>query len=217
MLRGAASGRSRHASCLSRGRGVRVIEALASAGMAQGSGHSNGETRTRPREEGAVTDEQITENPVRSVRKPARTVERDVPSVPPVLVERMRVLMLTHSKTSGLRDALIVTLIAYEGLRPEELLALKVEDVGEKLLIRRRNVNGELLTTRRTAASAACRSRPLSSARTLLSPSWQPASAEGYCSRALTANLGASTTTGTGANGLSADRQDGRAAGAAVV
>jgi hypothetical protein len=35
------------------------------------------------------------------VRKPARTVERDVPPVPPVLVERMRVLMLARSTTTG--------------------------------------------------------------------------------------------------------------------
>jgi integrase len=94
----------------------------------------------------AVTDERITENPVRSVRKPARTVERDVPPVPPILVEQMRLLMLARSETNGMRDALIVTLIAYEGLRPEELLALKVEDLGEKLRIRRKNVDGELLT-----------------------------------------------------------------------
>jgi integrase len=94
----------------------------------------------------AVTDERIAENPVRSVRKPARAVERDVPPVPPLLVERIRVLMLARSTTNGVRDALIVTLIAYEGLRPEEVLALKVEDVGEKLRIRRKNVDGELLT-----------------------------------------------------------------------
>jgi hypothetical protein len=30
----------------------------------------------------AVTDERIADNPVRSVRKPARTVERDVPAGP---------------------------------------------------------------------------------------------------------------------------------------
>jgi integrase len=94
----------------------------------------------------AVTDERIAENPVRSVRKPARAVERDVPPVPPLLVERIRVLMLARSTTNGVRDALMVTLIAYEGLRPEEVLALKVEDVGEKLRIRRKNVDGELLT-----------------------------------------------------------------------
>jgi integrase len=58
----------------------------------------------------------------------------------------MRVLMLARSTTNSVRDALIVTLIAYEGLRPEEVLALKVEDLGEKLRIRRKNVDGELLT-----------------------------------------------------------------------
>jgi hypothetical protein len=49
---------------------------------------------------------------VRSVRKPARSVERDVPPVPPLLVERMRVLMLARSTTNGVRDALIVLLLA---------------------------------------------------------------------------------------------------------
>jgi integrase len=97
----------------------------------------------------AVTDERIGENPVRSVRKPARAVERDVPPIAPATVERMRVLMLVRGN-NGLRDALIVTLIAYEGLRPEEILALKVEDVGGKLRVRRKNVDGELLTYTKT-------------------------------------------------------------------
>jgi integrase len=68
----------------------------------------------------AVTDERIVDNPVRAVRKPARAIERDVPPVPPVLVGRMRVLMLARSPENGLRYALIVTLFAYEGLRSEE-------------------------------------------------------------------------------------------------
>jgi integrase len=98
----------------------------------------------------AKTDERITENPVGAVRKPARAVERDVPPVAPVTVERMRVLMRARHKQHGVRDALIVELIAYEGLRPEEVLALKVDDVGEVLRIRRKNVDGELLTYTKT-------------------------------------------------------------------
>lgn len=103
----------------------------------------------------AVTDERVTENPVRAVRKPARAVERDVPPVAPASVERMRVLLRARGRRKGVRDhgvrdALIVSLIAYQGLRPEEVLALTVEDVGEKLRIRRKNVDGELLSYTKT-------------------------------------------------------------------
>jgi integrase len=94
--------------------------------------------------------ERISENPVAAVRKPARAVERDVPPVAPAAVERMRVLLRARHKQHGVRDALIVALIAYQGLRPEEVLALKVEDVGEMLRIRRKNVDGELLTYTKT-------------------------------------------------------------------
>jgi len=98
----------------------------------------------------ARTDERITENPVGAVRKPARGVERDVPPVAPPTVERMRVLLRVRHEQHGIRDALIVALIAYQGLRPEEILALKVDDVGEMLRIRRKNVDGELLTYTKT-------------------------------------------------------------------
>jgi integrase len=103
----------------------------------------------------AVTDERIAENPVRSVRKPARAVERDVPPVAPEAVERMRVLLRARGRRPGVRahgarDALIVSLIAYQGLRPEEALALTVDDVGEKLRIRRKNVDGALLAYTKT-------------------------------------------------------------------
>lgn len=103
----------------------------------------------------AIADERIVENPVKAVRKPAKAVERDVPPVAPATVEKMRVLMRARGrrkgvKDNGARDALLVTLIAYQGLRPEEVLALTVDDVGEKLRIRRKNVDGELLTYTKT-------------------------------------------------------------------
>jgi integrase len=92
---------------------------------------------------------------VKAVRKPAKAVERDVPPVSPAAVEQMRVLLQARGKRKGVRDhgardALIVTLIGYMGLRPEEVLALKVEDLGEKLRCRRKNVDGELLAYTKT-------------------------------------------------------------------
>jgi integrase len=103
----------------------------------------------------AIADERLVENPVKAVRKPAKAVERDVPPIAPATVERMRVLLHARGKRKGVRDngardALIVALIAYQGLRPEEILALKVDDVGEMLRIRRKNVDGKLLAYTKT-------------------------------------------------------------------
>lgn len=86
----------------------------------------------------AVVEDRIAENPVRKVTKPRQAVERRVPPVPPALVERLRARL-------GARDATIVSVLAYAGLRPQELLALQWQDVDDgSLLIRRKNVDGEL-------------------------------------------------------------------------
>lgn len=98
----------------------------------------------------AVAEERIAENPVRAVRKPAKAVERDVPPVAPARVEAMRVLFGAQSSRNGVRDATMVSLLAYAGLRPEEALALEVDDIGEKLRVRRKNVDGKLLTYTKT-------------------------------------------------------------------
>ncbi|HUR85104.1 MAG TPA: tyrosine-type recombinase/integrase [Solirubrobacteraceae bacterium] len=92
----------------------------------------------------ASAADRITENPVRKVTKPRQTIEREVPPVPPALVERLRARL-------SARDALMVSVLAYSGLRPQELLALHWEDVVDGVLVvRRKNVHGELFPYTKT-------------------------------------------------------------------
>ena len=86
----------------------------------------------------AVAEDRIPDNPVRKVTKPRQTGGREVPPVPPALVERLRARL-------GARDALIVAVLAYAGLRPQELLALRWDDIcADAVIVRRKNVDGEL-------------------------------------------------------------------------
>jgi integrase len=66
-------------------------------------------------------------NPVRAVRKPKQS-RRDAVPIWPTVIETMR---------AGLsqRDATIVSVLAYGGLRPEEMLALLWADVREDTLV----------------------------------------------------------------------------------
>ena len=85
----------------------------------------------------ALAEERVAENVVSRVRKPSQHVTREVPPIAPAQVEQIRTL-LTGGFTFDLgkrrvrrppdpASATIVSLLAYEGLRPEELLALDVE------------------------------------------------------------------------------------------
>jgi integrase len=86
----------------------------------------------------AVSMERVTDNPVSRVAKPRQPGGREVPPVPPVTVERLRAQL-------GGADALMVSVLAYAGLRPQELLALQWNDIHERaILVRRKNVDGEL-------------------------------------------------------------------------
>jgi integrase len=74
-----------------------------------------------------------------------------VPPVAPALVERMRAGMV-------LRDATLVSLLAYAGVRPQEALALYCEDVGERsLLICAKVVDGERLPYTKTRRNRSVR------------------------------------------------------------
>lgn len=85
----------------------------------------------------ALAEERVPENVVRKVRKPSSEVTREVPAITPAQVEQLRALLAGGFKVDlGKRrvrrppdpvSATIVSLLAYEGLRPEELLALDVE------------------------------------------------------------------------------------------
>ena len=85
----------------------------------------------------ALADERVDENVVRKVRKPRQSVAREVPAIAPAQVEQIRSLLaggftfdLGKRRVRRPPDptsAAIVSLLAYEGLRPEELLAIDVE------------------------------------------------------------------------------------------
>ncbi len=95
----------------------------------------------------AFSEDRVPENPVRKVTKPRQETAREVPPVPPATVERLRVRL-------GQRDAAIVAVLAYAGLRPQELLALKWEDVPARVIrVRRKCVNGKLYEYTKTRAN----------------------------------------------------------------
>jgi integrase len=74
-------------------------------------------------------------NPVRDVRKPKARRQRFVAPLTPRGVERIRVELLTAGR---LRDAMLVSTLAYAGLRPGEARALRWADVqAGSLLVQR--------------------------------------------------------------------------------
>lgn len=81
----------------------------------------------------------IPTNPVRGLRKPSATPRRNPRPFSPVVVERIRQAMIerdTKDPSGGrpVGDACLVSLMAYAGLRPQECLALRWEDIGEHTL-----------------------------------------------------------------------------------
>lgn len=76
----------------------------------------------------AVEWGKITSNPVRLVRKPPGRPARSVRPLAPATVEALRARL-------GPRDATLVSVLAYAGLRPGEALALAWKDVGERTLL----------------------------------------------------------------------------------
>ncbi len=74
----------------------------------------------------AILDEHIEYNPVAVVRKPKQQRKREPLKIPPATVELIR------SKL-GLRDATLVSLLAYTGVRPEsEGVTLTWEKIGDR-------------------------------------------------------------------------------------
>lgn len=67
-------------------------------------------------------------NPARLVRKAAAPLREEVRPLAPATVERMRPAM-------GQRDATVISVLAYAGLRPQELGGLRWGHVGERTLV----------------------------------------------------------------------------------
>ncbi|MDP9345590.1 MAG: hypothetical protein M3P44_07675, partial [Actinomycetota bacterium] len=95
----------------------------------------------------AVTEQRIPANPVDMVAKPSGLPDGQLDPVAPAVVETMRRAALVRREAHGAQDAFIIAVLAYAGLRPQELLALHWEDVlhdDAKLFVARKNVDGDL-------------------------------------------------------------------------
>jgi integrase len=77
----------------------------------------------------AVERGQMTHNPVAAIKMPTAPRQRAVRAISPTDVEKLR-----HQAPTA-ADGLLVSVLAYAGLRPEEALALTWGDVGERVLI----------------------------------------------------------------------------------
>lgn len=71
-------------------------------------------------------------NPARYVKKPRQGRTRAVEALAPASVERLRAYLLANDQ---LRDATLVSVLAYAGLRPGEALALRWGDVKQRTLV----------------------------------------------------------------------------------
>ena len=89
----------------------------------------------------------IPANPVRLIRKPTAKRERVVRPLAPMTVETMRRYLIDRKRE---RDAVLLCVLAYAGVRPSEALALRFGDVGERTLLVERSLgpDGSLKRTK---------------------------------------------------------------------
>src|SRR3954470_12670444 len=90
----------------------------------------------------AVEWGRVPTNAVKITRKPPKPHRPAVQAIPPTPIEVMRARLLEQDK---LRDATLLALLAYAGLRPQEALALEWRHVRERtLLVERALSDGQL-------------------------------------------------------------------------
>jgi integrase len=92
--------------------------------------------------ERAVEWRRIAHNPVKLVRKPKVRRLREVRPLPPLAVERLRAAAGTR-EGHGRRDATLISVLAYAGLRPQEALAMRWGDVRERTLLIEKASDGQ--------------------------------------------------------------------------
>jgi len=80
----------------------------------------------------AVEWQRIAANPVKATRKPSVKTQRAVRPISPETVEELRAWLLAHGTP---RDAVLVSVLAYAGVRPQEALALRWRHVRERTLL----------------------------------------------------------------------------------
>src|SRR4051812_35058696 len=95
----------------------------------------------------AVVEERIPSDPVDLLDKPSAVPERQVDPIAPAVVESMRRAAIAPRGPLGVSDAVIIAMLAYARLRPQELPAPEggggVTDVA-KLFIPRKNADGQV-------------------------------------------------------------------------
>lgn len=93
----------------------------------------------------ALARGEVTSNPVKDVRKPPAPRKRAVVAISPEQVERLLELLDPTSHV-------LVALLAYEGMRPEDALALEDRHVGKRtILVEQKNVDGQIETGQKTS------------------------------------------------------------------
>jgi len=150
----------------------------------------------------AVEEERVDANSVDKIRKPSQLPRRSVDPIPPLMIERLRGEL-------ALRDATLVSVLAYAGLRPGEALGLRWRDIGQRrLAIDRAVAFGEIKSTKTGRTRSVNLLEPLADDletwRAVVIWSPQP----GWSSRAQTLPHGRRTTGRTGAIGSIARRPD---------
>jgi integrase len=94
----------------------------------------------------AVEWQRIPHNPARLVRKPQARRRRAVRAIAPETIERMRAWLLQRGQH---RDAVLMSLLAYAGVRPGEALALTWGNVRERTILIEQAVSlGEIKATK---------------------------------------------------------------------
>src|SRR3954464_13492316 len=90
----------------------------------------------------AVEWGRVSSNAVKITRKPPKKYRPAVQAIPPSVIEVMRARLLEAGR---LRDASLLVMLAYAGLRPQEALALEWRHVRERtLLVERAVSDGQL-------------------------------------------------------------------------
>jgi integrase len=84
--------------------------------------------------EQAVVSGRISENPVRRVKKARLPRREEVQALSPATIEAMRVAL-------GARDAALLSVLAYAGVRPGEALGLRWGDVRERTILVQRSIS----------------------------------------------------------------------------
>ncbi len=104
----------------------------------------------------AVEWDRASVNVVKLIAKPRVPRKRTIKPLRPIDVEALRRQMLLNSD-HGLRDATLVSVLAYAGLRPEEALALEYQHVCKTtILVEQKWIDGEIVPGQKTNRPPRC-------------------------------------------------------------